>query len=201
MGVNNSTSGSVYTGLAVTTKTSGNFVYAADFANNKIDIYDATFTFVKSFTDPKVPKGYVPFNVQDINGKLYVAFVPSNEGPGGYVDIFKEDGTLIKRLTHGKPLNQPWGFAIAPKNFGPLSNTLLVANNTDSSTISGFDLKTGKLVGTMMNKNGKPLVIDQLWGIEFGGGSTSNGKTNQLFFAAGPKNNLDGLFGVINFNK
>jgi uncharacterized protein (TIGR03118 family) len=201
VGVDNSGSGSSYTGLAVTSHSSGNFVYAADFANNKIDVYDGTFTFVKSFTDSKIPKGFVPFNIQDINGTLYVTFVSASGASGGYVDTFKEDGTLIKRLIHGKPLNQPWGLAIAPKNFGPLSNTLLVANNTNTSTISGFNVKTGKLVGTMMTKAGKPLKIDQLWGIDFGGGSSSNGRTDQLFFAAGPKNNADGLFGAISFKK
>lgn len=197
IGVNNSGSGSSYTGCAVTAHSSGNFLYAADFANNKIDVYDGTFTFVKSFTDTGIPKGFVPFNVQDINGTLYVAYASSSGGSGGYVDTFKEDGTLIKQLIHGKPLNQPWGFAIAPKNFGKLSNTLLVGNNTNASTISGFNLKTGKLVGTLKSKSGKNITIDQLWGIDFGGGSSSNGKTNQLFFAAGPNNNVNGLYGVI----
>jgi len=198
--VNNSTSGASYTGIAVTSKSSGNFLYVADFNNAKIDVYDGTFTFVKSFTDAKVPTNFVPFNVQDINGQLYVSFAEKTGKAGGYVDIFKEDGTLVKRLIHGKPLNQPWGFAMAPKNFGPLSNTLLVGNDNNlSSTISGFDPKTGKLVGTITNSKGKPIKIDQLWGIEFGGGSSSNGKTNALYFTAGPNNGVDGLFGVIKF--
>jgi len=198
--VNNSSTKASYTGIGVTAHSSGNFLYAADFNNNKIDIYDGSFTFVKSFTDPKVPKGFVPFDVQDINGQVYVTFAATSGGAGGYVDIFKEDGTLVKRLIHGKPLNQPWGLAMAPKNFGPLSNTLLVGNdNNVSSTISGFDPKTGKLVGTITNSKGKPIKIDQLWGIEFGGGSSSNGKTNALYFAAGPNNGVDGLFGVIKF--
>ena len=74
IGVNNSAKGAVYTGLAVTSKPSGNFVYAADFANNKIDVYNGTFKFVKSFTDTNLPAGFAPFNVQDIGGQLYVAF-------------------------------------------------------------------------------------------------------------------------------
>jgi uncharacterized protein (TIGR03118 family) len=201
MGVDNSTKGAVYTGLGVTARTSGNDLYVANFVKNTIEMYDGRFNFVKSFTDSKVPKGFAPFNIEDINGTLYVTFAATNGGPGGYVDTFKEDGTLLKRLIHGKPLNQPWGLAIAPKNFGPLSGTLLVANNVASSTISGFNLKTGKLVGTMMGTNGKPIKIDGLWGIEFGGGSKANGKTNQLFFAAGPDGEVDGLFGVINSKK
>jgi uncharacterized protein (TIGR03118 family) len=197
VGVDNSSKGASYTGLAVTSKSSGNFVYAADFNNSHIDIYDGTFTFVKSFTDPNIPTNFVPNNVQDINGLLYVAYAEKTGGSGGYVVTFKEDGTLVKELIKGKPLNQPWGFAMAPKNFGKLSNTLLVANNINkSSTISGFNPKTGKLVGTIKS-NGKPIGIDQLWGIYFGGGSSSNGKTNELFFTAGPANNAHGLFGKI----
>lgn len=200
MAVNNSSSNASYTGIGVTAHSSGNFLYAADANNNKVDIYDGTFTFVKSFTDPKVPKGFAPFNVQDINGQVYVTFAATNGGPGGYVDIYSEAGTLVKRLIHGKPLNQPWGLAMAPKNFGPLSGTLLVANDNNlTSTISGFNPTTGAYVGTITNSKGKPIKIDQLWGIEFGGGSSSNGKTNALYFAAGPSNSADGLFGVINF--
>src|SRR5580700_5518657 len=199
IGVNNSANKASYTGLAITSHSSGNFIYAADFNNNKIDVYDGTFTFVKSFTDSTIPKGFVVFNVQDIGGKLYVAYVSASGGGGGYIDIFTEAGSFVKRLAHGAPLNQPWGFAIAPKNFGPLSNTLLISNNTNTGTINGFSLKTGKFVGTVKNSAGKAIKIDQLWGIEFGGGSTNNGKTNQLFFTAGPGNNLDGLFGVIAF--
>ena len=199
IGVNNSAKKASYTGLAVTSHSSGNFVYAADFNNNKIDVYDGTFTFVKSFTDSKIPKGFVVFNVQDIGGKLYVAYVNAKGAGGGYIDIFTEAGALVKRFTSGKPLNQPWGFAIAPKNFGPLSNTLLISNNTNTGTINGFNLKTGKFVGTIETASKKPIQINQLWGIEFGGGSANNGKTNQLFFTAGPGNNVDGLFGVIAF--
>ncbi len=197
--VNNSGNKASYTGLAITSKASGNFLYAADFNNNHIDVYDGTFTFVKSFTDSKIPKGFVVFGIQDIKGQLYVSYVSAAGGGGGFIDIFKEDGTFVKRFAHGAPLNQPWGFAVAPKNFGTLSNTLLISNNTNSGTINGFNLKTGKLVGTITSAANKPIKIDQLWGIEFGGGSANNGKTNQLYFTAGPNNNVDGLFGVIAF--
>jgi len=199
IGVNNSAKKASYTGLAVTSHSSGNFVYAADFNNNKIDMYDGTFTFKGSFTDATIPKGFTVFNVQDIKGMLYVAYVSAAGGPGGYIDIFTEAGKLLKRLTHGAPLNQPWGFAVAPKNFGPLSNALLISNNTNTGTINGFNLTTGKFVGTIKNTAGKPITINQLWGINFGGGTANNGKTNQLFFTAGPGNNVDGLFGVIAF--
>jgi len=195
--VNNSASGSMFTGLAVTNRPSGNLLYAADLANNVVDVYDGSFNLVNSFTDSTLPAGNVPFGIQDIGGLVYVAFAQADEAPGGYIDIFQEDGTFVKTLAAGKPLNQPWGFAVAPKNFGPLSNTLLVSNNTNSGTINAFNLETGQFVGTVKDTSGKDIVIDQLWGIEFGGGAANNGRTNQLFFTAGPYNNLAGTFGVI----
>jgi uncharacterized protein (TIGR03118 family) len=197
IGVNNSASGASYTGLAITNKASGNRIYAADFNNNKVDVYNGTFHFVTSFTDHNLPAGFAPANLKDINGLLYVAFADTKGGPGGYVDVFTEDGALVKTLIQGAPLNQPWGIAIAPSDFGPLSNTLLIANNTNTGTINGFDLTTGALVGTVKNKAGKPIKINQLWAIEFGGGTVANGQTNQLFYTAGPKNGVNGLVGVI----
>jgi uncharacterized protein (TIGR03118 family) len=199
IGVNNSGSGSSYTGLAITSKPSGNFLYAADFANNKVDVYNGTFKFVTSFTDKNLPAGFAPFGIQDIGGMVYVAFAATNGAAGGYIDIFQENGSFVKTLISGAPLNQPWGFAVAPSNFGPLSNTLLISNNTNTGTINGFNLTTGAFVGTVVNALGKPYKINQLWGIEFGGGTAANGKTNQLFYTAGPKNNANGLFGVISF--
>jgi uncharacterized protein (TIGR03118 family) len=195
--VDNSASGAVYTGLAITSKPSGNLLYAADLVNNKVDVYDGAFHWVTSFTDSALPAGYGPFNVQDIGGFLYVAFVPIDGSRGGVIDIFQEDGTFVRTLAQGKPLNQPWGFAAAPNNFGKFSNTLLVSNNTNSGTINAFNLVSGKFLGTLRDANGKNIVIDQLWGIEFGGGTANNGRTNQLFFTAGPHNNLAGTFGKI----
>jgi len=190
--------GAVYTGLAITSKASGNELFAADNANNMIDVFDANFKFVKSFTDATIPVGFSVFGIQDIGGKLYVSYANNSGGAGGYIDIFGEDGTFKRRLTHGVPLNQPWGFAIAPKNFGPLSGLLLISNNTAGGTINGFNLTTGKFVATMQNTSMKPLIINGLWGIEFGGGTSANGNTNQLFFTSGPAD-TDGYFGVINF--
>jgi uncharacterized protein (TIGR03118 family) len=198
--VNNSGSGASYNGLAITTKKSGNFVYAPDFTNNRVDVYDGNLKFVTSLTDSTIPSGFVPLNVQDVGGKIYVAYANADaDKGGGYIDIFKENGVFVKRFTQGKPLNQPYYFAVAPKNFGPLSNTLLVSNNTNAGTINGFNLKTGKFVGTIKNAAGKAIKIDQLWGIDFGGGASANGKKNQLFFAAGPDDNANGTFGVIEF--
>jgi len=198
--VDNSASDAIYTGLAITHHTSNNYIYAADSWNNKVDVYDGNFNFVSSFTDSSVPAGFTPFGIQDIDGDIYVAFAATSGGPGGYIDIFTESGKLVKRLAHGKPLNQPWGFAVAPKNFGPVSNSLLITNNVDSGgTINAFNPETGKFIATVSSSDGKPIVIDGLWGIEFGGGSSNNGKTNQLFFTAGTNDETGGLFGVISY--
>jgi uncharacterized protein (TIGR03118 family) len=106
------------------------------------------------------------------------------------------------RCREGPPLNQPWGFAAAPSNFGLLSNTLLVSNNTNSGTINGFNgfnAITGQFVGTIKDATGKAIRIDQLWGIDFGDGMGSNGPKGRLFFTAGPDNNFAGTLGVIAF--
>jgi len=193
------TPGAVYTGLAITSKSSGNFLFAADNANNKVDVFNGTFTHVKSFTDHTLPPGFAPFGIQDFGGLLYVAFASTSGASGGFIDIFSEHGEFLKRVAQGPPLNQPWGLALAPKNFGPLSNTLLVSNNTNTGTINAFNSITGQVVGTLKDTSGNVIHIDQLWGIEFGGGSPNNGSTNQLFFTAGPDNNKAGTFGVIAF--
>jgi uncharacterized protein (TIGR03118 family) len=190
------TPGAVYTGLAITSKTSGNFLFAADSANNKVDIYDANFNLVKSFTDPQGVAGFAPFGIQDIDQRVLITFASTSGGPGGFIDSFREDGSFVKRFAHGAPLNQPWGIAFAPQSFGPLGGDLLVSNNTSTGTINAFDRLTGKFMGTVSSSQGKPLVIKGLWGIEFGGGTSANGGTNQLFFTAGPSD-TDGYFGVI----
>jgi uncharacterized protein (TIGR03118 family) len=199
--VDNSSSGAIYTGLAITSYASNNFLYAADNWNNVVDVYDGNFNLVTTLTDSTVPAGFAAFGVQDINGVVYVSYVANSGGTGGYVDVFTEGGVLVKRLISNNGLNQPWGFAAAPSNFGALSNTLLITNNVAGGTIRGYNFETGKLVGTIRDMNGNPIVINQIWGIEFGGGSAKNGAKNELFFTAGPDNDETGLFGVIRVAK
>lgn len=200
--VNNSSTGSSYTGLAITNKASGNFLYAADMANNKVDVYDGNFNLVTSIVNAAVPTGFSPFGVRDIDGLVYITYASTAGGNGGFVDVFKEDGTAVtpgQHLIQGAPLNQPWGIAAASRRFGPLSNTLLISNNTNQGTINAFDGLTGQFAGTVRDMNHKPIVIDQLWGIDFGDGTKGgqNGGANELFFTAGPFNNVAGTFGVI----
>src|SRR5258707_3892779 len=193
------TPGASYTGLAITSKASGNFLFAADNANNKVDMYDGTFTLVKSFTDTTLPAGFAPNGIRDLAGLVYVAFASTSGAAGGFIDIFKEYGTFLKLMAQGPPLNQPWGLAAAPSNFGPLSNTLLVSNNTNTGSINGFNAITGQFVGAVKDTTGKVIRIDQLWGIDFGDGLGRNGGKNRLFFTSGPDNNFAGTFGTIVF--
>jgi uncharacterized protein (TIGR03118 family) len=185
--VDNSASKAMYTGLAITSNPSGNFLYAADNTNNHIDMFKGDFSFVKSFGDPSIPSNFSVFGIQDINGKVYVTYAIPNVGAGGFVDVFKEDGTLVETLIQGLPLNQAWGVALAPSNFGPLSNTLLVSNNSTDGTINAFNPYTGTFVGTI-REHGKPIVLNNLWGVAFGGGTSANGAQNELFVTVGPGN-------------
>src|SRR5579863_2047309 len=179
--VDRSAEGASYTGLAITSNASGNWLYAADTANNHIDLFDGNFNYVMSFGDPAAPSNLSVFGVQDINGTVYVTYAVPNVGAGGLVDVFKEDGTFVKTLIQGDVLNQAWGVALAPANFGPLSNTLLVSNNSQFGTINAFDPNTGRFRGTIRDQFGRPIILNNLWGIAFGGGSANNGATNQLF--------------------
>lgn len=186
--VNNT--GAWYTGLAMGVNGGANFLYAADNLNNKVDVYDGTFTKVNSFTDTSLPPGSAPYNVVNINGQLYVTF--SNSSGTGVVDIFSTAGVKIKTFASGGTLRSPWGVALAPKNFGSASGAILVGDEGDGR-INAFNATSGKLLGE------SSAVTSGLWALVFGGGSSSNGQTNQLFFAAGPEGYSAGLFGVINF--
>ena len=203
--VDNSANKASYTGLAITSNSPGNnFLYAADNTNNHIDMFDGTYTLLKSFGDPSIPISFSVFGIQDINGQVYVTYAMSNGSADGFVDVFKEDGTLVGTLIQGVPLNQPWGITLAPSNFGPLSNTLLVSNNSTDGTINAFDPKTGKSVGTIRDQRGEKIIFNQPWAIVFGGGATNNGATNELFVTVGPgiagQNENAGIFASIVFN-
>jgi uncharacterized protein (TIGR03118 family) len=190
-------SGTSYVGLAIGQSKSANFLFAADAAHNKVDIYDGSFKLVGSFSDSKLT-GLAVYNVQNINGKLYVTFTDGFPGKKGAVDIFDTTGKLIKTLTKDAHLKGPWGVTLAPKNFGPASNALLVGNLGDGR-INAFNAKTGKFMTQLKSTTGKVISIDDLWALAFGQGGGKNGKSNQLFFTAGPNDYANGLFGVINF--
>jgi len=193
--------GSIYTGLAIALTNSGNFIYAADAAGNKVDIYDGNFNLVRSFTDTTLPPGFTPYGVQVIGNTLYVTFAVSfarqGYAAGGYVDTFDLGGGSQKNLIGDNTLNQPWGVALAPGNFGPLGGTLLVAN-LGSGMINAYNPNTGAFLGSL-KQNNVPITIDGLWGITFVT-SPSLSPPSKLYFTAGPGGYVHGIFGVITVN-
>jgi uncharacterized protein (TIGR03118 family) len=210
VGVDNSVNEANYKGLAIGAGGSGQMLYAADFHNGRVDVFDSTFAPVAlgsgAFTDPNLPEGYAPFGIQAIGGNIYVAYAKhaddSDEedeeeaGPGlGFVDAYDPNGVLLDRVaTHGT-LNAPWGMALAPAGFGRFSNALLVGNFGDG-TISAFDLKNNTPLGQLRGADHKPISIEGLWGIAFGNG-LQNQPVNTLFFAAGVDDEAHGLYGRI----
>ena len=184
-----------YTGLAMGVSNGANFLFGADNENNKVDIYDGTFKLVGSFKDSKLT-GLLVYGIQNINGKLYVTFADQAFSKGA-VDVFTTSGKLIKTLTKSAHLKAPWGVALAPKNFGPASNDLLIGNEADGR-INAFNAKTGAFITQLKNTSNKVISISGLWSLAFGQGGGMNGNPNQLFFTAGPSGYADGLFGVIN---
>ncbi len=206
--VDNSAQGAIYKGLAVTDGSSNNRLFAANFSQNRIDAWDNRFQSITppglfSVPDGTIPKNYAPFNIQNLNGTLYVAYaqlsgIPGEElsGPGlGYLASFDLNGKLL-HVWEGKGLlNAPWGLAIAPSDFGEFSDALLVANFGDG-TIVGYDRTTRTQLGYLLDPSGNPIKIDGLWGLTFGNG-VSLGEANHLYFTAGPNEESDGLFGKL----
>ena len=204
--VDNSTAGSVYKGLAIGSVGSSNFLYATDFVNGHIDVFDKTFHAVDMpFVDPGLPAGYGPFGIQNIGGHLFVTYAKQSGGNDevagqslGFVDEFETDGTFITRVATRGQLNAPWGLAMAPSNFGRFSGDLLVGNFGDG-TINAYAPQTDGTFahrGQLRTADRKPVTIDGLWGLGFGNGSGS-GATNALYFTAGPDDESHGLFGRI----
>jgi uncharacterized protein (TIGR03118 family) len=198
--------GAVYKGLALASNGTANFLYATDFHNNKIDVFDKNFAKVAmsgNFQDAALPVGFAPFGIQAIGGKLFVTYAKQDavahdnvDGAGlGFVDVFDTGGKLLQRFASAGPLNAPWGVAQAPGNFGRFSGDILIGNFGDG-TINAFDPASGQSLGTVNLSNGTKFVQSGLWGIAFGNG-LDNQPTNTLFFAAGPNDEADGVYGRI----
>ena len=196
--------GAVYKGLALGSSGGANFLYAANFRSGEVEMYNSTFSLVKSFTDPGLAAGYAPFDVRVLNGQLYVTFALQDgakhddvSGPGnGYVDVFNLDGTFNQRLVSlGGQINSPWGLDLAPAAFGSFAGDLLVGNFGDG-TISAFDLTNGAFEGQLLDQNGVPIVLGNLWGLINGNGA-AGGNSDYLYFTAGLVDESHGLFGSI----
>jgi uncharacterized protein (TIGR03118 family) len=202
---------SIYYGVAITNFEQDNRLYAADFGPTPgIEVYDSTFTEISdrfSFTNPFAAEGYAPYNIQNIDDTLFVAYaIPSPQIPGdevieaglGRIAEFDLDGNLLATWDDKGLLNAPWGFVKAPDDFGAYSNTLLVSN-FGSGNIVAFDPETRTAIDYLRDGAGNPIAIDGLWGLVFGNGA-SLGESNDLYFAAGNdlgENAGDGVFGKI----
>jgi uncharacterized protein (TIGR03118 family) len=199
LAANRSNVGAVYTGLAIATNQQGQtFLYAADGGpNRRIDMFDGTFTPVKSFEDPAIPRGFTPYGIQTINGNIWVTFTALNKAQGGFVDVFDTEGNLVKHFAVHGPLHSPWGIALAPADFGPMSNAILISNNISRGRINAFNPETGQFLGPLRDANGRVIEVDNIWALQFGQDGGPNGAHNQLFFTAGPDSYANGLFGVI----
>lgn len=206
--VDDSGAGAVFKGL--TMSPDDQRLYATDFHNGRVDVFDSAFHSVSmpgAFVDPRVPSGYAPFGIQAVNGQILVTFAKQDaqrhdDVPGqgnGFVDAFDTNGKLLARVgTHGQ-LNSPWGLALGPPSFGRFGGDLLVGNFGDGR-INAFTIRSdGRFepAGPLRTGDGQRIVIDGLWSLQFGHGATANGPSNTLFFTAGPNDEKHGLFGTI----
>ena len=198
-------SDAIYKGLALGHNATGNFLYATDFHNGRVDVFDKMFvatTLSGSFVDPHIPAGFAPFGIANIDGSLFVTYAKQGEnqeddakGPGnGFVDVFDTDGRLVRRFASQGPLNSPWGVVRAPAGFGSFGNAILVGNFGDGH-INAFDPNSRQFLGAFTDGH-DPISIDGLWGLSFGNGATA-GDANTLFFTAGPGEEAHGLFGSL----
>ncbi len=200
--VNHSRTGASYFGLTVATNatTGAPAYYATNFANGKVEAYDAgTFLPVRltgRFTDRNIPAGYKPYGIQTIGANIWVTFF--NNTSGGYVDAFDTNGKVKVRLASTN-FSEPWGVALAPANFGAFSNMLLVGNTT-SGMIGAYNATTGAFQGFLQDSAGHPILIPGLWGISFGDGNKKSGPINTLYYAAGGDEYSTGVFGQITAN-
>jgi uncharacterized protein (TIGR03118 family) len=201
--------GAIYKGLAIAQLSAGPVLYAADFHNARIDVFDGAWnhvTLAGSFVDPELPDGYAPFGIQTIAGRVFVSYAKQDAdaedevaGQGrGFVDAYDLEGNLIGRLEGQGQLNAPWGLALAPAGFGRFEGDLLVGNFGDGRINAYAEVEPGVFEhrGTLRAADGEKLAIDGLWALEFGNAG-NNGTPDQLFFTAGPDDETHGLFGMI----
>ena len=204
----------VYKGLALATTSLGQFLYATDFHNAKVQVFNNIYTSIDAkatlgcdFTDPKIPTGFAPFGIQNINGDLFVTYAKQDanrqddvRGKGlGYVNIFNANGCLVRRFASRGRLNAPWGLALAPAKFGKHSNQVLIGNFGDG-VINAYTLAKGRFKDSLRDRKGKKIVINGLWGLAFGNGLNAQ-PTQSMFFTAGTNNEANGLYGKLEATK
>jgi uncharacterized protein (TIGR03118 family) len=208
--VDRSNRDAIYKGLAIASTSGGDMLYATDFHNGRVDVFDESFDRVATpgaFKDPDIPSRFAPFGIQNINGDIFVTYAKQDAAREddvagrhlGYVDEFDTSGNLVRRIASRGPLNSPWGLALAPSNFGTASGDLLVGN-FGNGKVHAYDLSSGSgpatLVGTLSDTAGMPITIDGLWALGFGNDGNA-GPSDSLYFTAGPDDEAHGLFGSI----
>jgi len=220
-GTDRSGVGAIYTGLAIASTAAGDQLYATDFHNARVDVFDSSFNLVSTpgaFVDRKIPRRFAPFGIQNIHGAIFVTYAKQDKAkvsdvPGatrGFVDMFDTSGNLMGRVATKGALNAPWGLALAPSDndgdrvddhdadFGTFSGDLLVGN-FGNGTIHAYHQQSNgrwKFRGALKGTNGKVLKVNELWALAFGNGGAA-GPTNTLYFTAGPSGGSHGLFGSI----
>jgi uncharacterized protein (TIGR03118 family) len=203
--INRSSLSANYKGLALSGGGNGQLLYAADFYNARIDVFDSNFQPVSlpagAFVDPMIPSGYAPFGLQAIGGDIWVTYAKQDAtrtedvtGPGlGFVNVFNPNGKMLRRFASHGNLNAPWGLALAPMGFGGSRSTMLIGNFGDGR-INSFDSRTGQFIGPLRGSNFEPIEIEGLWGLAFGNGFVHQ-PVDTLFFTAGPDDEEHGLYG------
>jgi uncharacterized protein (TIGR03118 family) len=196
----------VYKGLALLHTNGSALLLAADFHHGRIDVFDSSFDRVplthRAFNDPRLPRGYAPFNVAVVGDRVFVTYARQNAlrhddvaGEGhGFIDVYAPNGALVQRFARRGVLNSPWGLAIAPAGFGQFSGDLLVGNFGDG-LIHAFDPMTGELLGAVEDRAGNAIRIDGLWGLLPGNGVASDPAA--VWFSAGPNQEKNGLLGTL----
>jgi uncharacterized protein (TIGR03118 family) len=197
--------GAVYTGLAIASNGSANYIYAADNTGH-IAVFDSSFnnvtgtTFAGKFVDPNAVPGFHPFNIQNIGGNLYVTYAAVNaQGvglPGGFVDEFNSSGTFLARIATGGSLYAPWGITMAPAGFGSFGGDLLIGQFGDGEILVYDPTHNDQFLGTVNWGDGLPIVNPFLWALDFRTGG-ANDNPDALYFTAGYNNQQDGVFGEI----
>ncbi|MGC1685342.1 MAG: TIGR03118 family protein [Candidatus Acidiferrales bacterium] len=215
--VDESKNGAVFLGLTWVEMDGNHFLLAANFSQNRIEVFDKNFKHVKiseeAFDDNRIPVDFAPYNVQAVGATVVVAYAKQNATKTaaddtcgeqcGFVDVFTAKGKLVLRLEDGPWFQAPWGVALAPQDFGFFSHDLLIGNRF-GGTIAAFDVVTGHFLGNLLDATSAPIAISGLWGLEFDnrGGNEAGGTANPstgpaLFFSAGINGYADGLFGTL----
>lgn len=205
LAADHSAAGAVYKGMAILSPACcATYLVVANFHSGMIEPYTGSFDPLAppgSFTDPELPAGYAPFNIQPVGNQVFVTYAvqdaakhdPVNAPGNGLVDIFDMEGNFVERYAQNGSLNSPWGVAQASANFGAFSNAILIGNFGDG-TINAFDPHTGDFLGQLKDQTGATVVNPSLWALVFG---VAPGDTNTLYFTAGLAHEGHGLFGAI----